>query len=181
MPCFVRAPAQTPTQSGGSLWHPIPDASPDRQSCIKRKQTLTNRKSSCIIRKVTDVYRNLAEASPQQAPSLAHPLNRLPREDLDLIMELVLLSGSLKDLAAAYGVSYPTIRGRVDKVIERLRLAREGRKPDPLNEMLAAMVERGELSITNARALQELARRQQAAAAGRAVTDPNALSSHPPV
>lgn len=99
-------------------------------------------------------------------------------------MELVLHSGSLKDLAAAYGVSYPTIRNRVDKVIERLRLAREGRKPDPFNEMLAAMVERGELSIANARALQELARRQQGAAAGRgpsAISDSSALISNPPV
>jgi hypothetical protein len=35
-----------------------------------------------------------------------HPLGFLPIEDLDLITELVLRSGSLKDLATAYGVTY---------------------------------------------------------------------------
>jgi len=83
-----------------------------------------------------------------------HPLTALPREDLDLIAELVLRSGSLKDLATAYDVSYPTIRVRLDRVIERLRglIARKPR--DPLAELLAGFVERGELSIANARAVR---------------------------
>jgi hypothetical protein len=82
----------------------------------------------------------------------------LPREDLDLITELVLRSGSLKELAEAYGVSYPTIRARLDKVIERLKGLVAGRKPDPLSELLAALVERGELSVIAARSIRETAR-----------------------
>jgi hypothetical protein len=87
-----------------------------------------------------------------------HPLAALPREDLELVTELVLQSGSLKDLAAAYGVSYPTIRARLDKVIERLRQAKAGRRPDPLNELLAQMVERAELAPAAARAIRDMAR-----------------------
>ena len=87
-----------------------------------------------------------------------HPLLGLPREDLDLITELVLQSGSLKGLAASYGVSYPTIRGRVDKVIERLRQLIAGTPPDPLVELLADLVERGELTVSGARAVRDLAR-----------------------
>jgi hypothetical protein len=89
-----------------------------------------------------------------------HPLARLPREDLDLIAELVLKSGSLKDLAAAYGVSYPTIRGRVDRVIGRLQQAVNGRTPDPVSELLASLVERGEMSVGAARAVRDLVRQQ---------------------
>ena len=88
-----------------------------------------------------------------------HPLASLDVADLDLIVELVLCSGSLKDLAAHYDVSYPTIRTRLDRVIERVRSAREGRTPDPLSELLASMVERGELSATNARSVRDTARR----------------------
>lgn len=73
-------------------------------------------------------------------------------------MELVLKSGSLKDLAAAYDVSYPTIRTRLDKVIERLRLIVDGKKPDPLSELLAGLVGRGELTVSGARAIRDLAR-----------------------
>lgn len=87
-----------------------------------------------------------------------HPLAALPREDLELVAELVLQSGSLKDLAAAYGVSYPTIRARLDRVIERLKQAKAGRRPDPLSELLARMVERAELAPAAARAIRDVAR-----------------------
>jgi Domain of unknown function (DUF2089)-HTH len=87
-----------------------------------------------------------------------HVLGGLPREDLDLIAELVFQSGSLKGLAKVYGVSYPTIRGRVDKVIGRLRDVVEGREPDPLRELLATLVERGELTTSGARRIHEAAR-----------------------
>jgi hypothetical protein len=99
-----------------------------------------------------------------------HPLLGLEREDLDLITELVLRSGSLKDLAEAYSVSYPTIRLRLDRLIERLQAAVKGRKADPLSELLARLVERGELSATSARAVRDLARKQ---ANSEADMDPN--------
>ena len=86
-----------------------------------------------------------------------HLLLALPREDLDLIAELVLQSGSLKGLARSYGVSYPTIRGRVNKVIARLRDAVEGRERDPLRELLASLVERGELTTAGARRIHAAA------------------------
>jgi hypothetical protein len=101
-----------------------------------------------------------------ESASADHPLAALPREDLDLVMELVLQSGSLKDLAAAYGVSYPTIRLRVDRVIERLKQAKAGRRPDPLSELLARMVERAELAPAAARSIRDVARRMLEAAAG---------------
>jgi hypothetical protein len=82
-------------------------------------------------------------------------------DDLDLITQLVLKSGSIKDLATSYGVSYPTIRTRLDKVIERLQAVLSGRKPDPLSELLADLVERGELSPSAARAIREKARKPQ--------------------
>src|SRR5436305_11667677 len=95
-----------------------------------------------------------------ESPSLeGHPLLALSRDDLDLITELVLRSGSLKDLADAYGVSYPTIRLRLDRVIERLSAAVKGKAPDPITELLARLVERGELSASNARTIRDLARK----------------------
>ncbi|CAN5197595.1 hypothetical protein BH10PLA2_BH10PLA2_23780 [soil metagenome] len=85
-----------------------------------------------------------------------HILGSLPREDLDIIVELVLKSGSLKDLATAYGVTYPTIRLRLDRVIERLQAAVNGKAPDPLKELLAKLVERGEISVSGARSIRDL-------------------------
>jgi hypothetical protein len=93
------------------------------------------------------------------APRDRHPLLQLADEDLDLVARLVVHSGSLKDLAIAYDVSYPTIRARLDRVIERLKKILAGRKPDPLSELLADMVERGELSTGGALTIREAARR----------------------
>ena len=93
-----------------------------------------------------------------EKPVEPHPVCRLPREDLDLVVELVLASGSLKAVAAAYGVSYPTIRGRVDRVIERLRMVLEDRKPDPVTDLLADLVARGELTGATARRIRDAVR-----------------------
>lgn len=109
-----------------------------------------------------------------------HPLARLPREDLDLIVELVLKSGSLKDLAAEYGVSYPTIRVRLDRVIERLRTVMAGREVDPLQEYLATLVERGELGPGPARTIRDLVRRQASSAADGPAAPGNPETEHKP-
>jgi hypothetical protein len=98
---------------------------------------------------------DLSNSSPLES----HPLRALPREDLDLIVELVLRSGSLKELATVYGVSYPTIRLRLDRVIERLQAAVEGKKQDPLSDLLATLVERGEMSVSAARVVRDAARK----------------------
>ena len=59
------------------------------------------------------------------------------RSDREFVLRLVLASGSLKDLAKHYGVSYPTIRTRLDKLIERLEGFLKGRPIDPVSDMLA--------------------------------------------
>jgi hypothetical protein len=94
------------------------------------------------------------------------PQDRLPpwvsnvtAEDLAFIRSFVLTSGSLKALAAEYGVSYPTIRIRLDQVIERLRAA-ETEKIDPLRARLKDLVAGGELDPRVARELLDLHRRQ---------------------
>ena len=76
----------------------------------------------------------------------------------DFVVRMILASGSLKDLAKAYGVSYPTIRARLDRLIDRLQALLAGKPPDPLNDLLADLVEKGELTSRGARQIQKLAR-----------------------
>ena len=47
----------------------------------------------------------------------------LDDDDLEFMHQFMLASGSLKELAAHYGVTYPTIRSRADKIIRKVRLA----------------------------------------------------------
>ena len=46
----------------------------------------------------------------------------LEEEDVTFIKRFVLSSGSLKEMAAEYGVTYPTVRLRLDRLIQKIRL-----------------------------------------------------------
>jgi hypothetical protein len=47
-------------------------------------------------------------------------LARLSADDQALVVSLIKASGSLKALASHYGVSYPTIRNRLDELIHHV-------------------------------------------------------------
>lgn len=49
-------------------------------------------------------------------------LGGLTEEDLGFIKRFLLASGSLKQVAGQYGISYPTVRLRLDRLIEKIRL-----------------------------------------------------------
>ncbi len=87
-----------------------------------------------------------------------HPLHGLEDEDLNMVVAFVLGSGSIKDLAQDYGVSYPTMRQRLDGLIERLRGRMAGRTPDPLGDYLADLLGKGQLTSQAANRIRQLHR-----------------------
>jgi hypothetical protein len=89
----------------------------------------------------------------------------LDEDDLQLIRRFVLASGSLKDLAAEYDVSYPTIRARVDAVIERLRVLDRNSADDVLEARMRILVAEGELAPRMAKELIRLHREAKGAKA----------------
>lgn len=46
----------------------------------------------------------------------------LEQEDAAFLKNFVVKSGSLKEIARMYGVSYPTVRLRLDKLIQKIEL-----------------------------------------------------------
>ena len=95
-----------------------------------------------------------------------HPLLSLSAGELELITQLVLSSGSLKELAQYYGVSYPTIRSRLDQVIENLRGLINEFESDNLPGVVEDLVNQGEVTPTAAQAIldthrQELRKRSE--------------------
>lgn len=100
-----------------------------------------------------------------------HPLARLEEDDLDFIVQFVLASGSLKDMARLYGVSYPTIRGTLDRVIANLRQKLTTGGPDAMTDLLAGLVERGELKPAQAKRIREVHRSVTEEIQGRSISD----------
>ena len=94
----------------------------------------------------------------RQVRSAIHPLELLNESERDFVLRMVMASGSLKDLAKHYGVSYPTIRARLDRLIEKL--AAEAKVPgDPMAGLLGDLVEAGQLASTAARRILDLHRK----------------------
>ena len=47
----------------------------------------------------------------------------LEQEDVAFLKNFVVKSGSLKEIARLYGVSYPTVRLRLDRLIQKIELS----------------------------------------------------------
>jgi hypothetical protein len=69
----------------------------------------------------------------------------MEEEDLTFVKRFVLCSGSLKELAESYGVSYPTLRLRLDRVIQKIKILDDQKIEDPYERLLRAQYAAGNL------------------------------------
>jgi hypothetical protein len=75
----------------------------------------------------------------------------LEPDEASFVRRFVLSSGSLKEMAEEYGVSYPTIRQRLDGLIEKIGRTTKERQVSELRRTVRQMVENGELDLPEAR------------------------------
>lgn len=85
-------------------------------------------------------------------------LRQLDETDIHFLKRMLLASGSLKQLAEEYEVSYPTIRQRLDRVIQRVRQADSNPDDDPFESKVRQLVSDNDLNPSTARDLLELHR-----------------------
>ena len=50
-------------------------------------------------------------------------MSELDEGDMTFIKRFLLASGSLKEMAREYGVTYPTVRLRLDRLIQKIQMA----------------------------------------------------------
>ena len=80
-------------------------------------------------------------------------LAALDDEDRQFLKRFLLASGSLKDLAAEYGVSYPTIRARLDRLIAKVQAAEDPKAADEFERKLRIVVADGTMAVATAKEL----------------------------
>jgi hypothetical protein len=61
----------------------------------------------------------------------------LDDEDVAFIKKFILSSGSLKEVAQQYGVTYPTVRLRLDRLIQKIKISE-----DNANEPYIGLIKR---------------------------------------
>ena len=64
-------------------------------------------------------------------------MTNLEEEDVVFIKKFLLASGSLKEVATQYGVTYPTVRLRLDRLIQKIQISE-----DTSNEPYIALIKR---------------------------------------
>jgi hypothetical protein len=77
----------------------------------------------------------------------------LDAEDLAFLKRFVLASGSQKELARTYGVSYPTIRLRLTRLIEKVRVLDSQEITTEFERVLRAQFAEGKFDMSTLMAL----------------------------
>lgn len=80
-------------------------------------------------------------------------LAALDDEDAQFLKRFVLASGSLKAVAEGYGISYPTVRGRLDRLIAKVQAADAAKDADPFERKVRVLVADAQVSAGLARQL----------------------------
>ena len=80
-------------------------------------------------------------------------LDALSDEDLSFVKRFVQASGSLKALAGSYGVSYPTIRLRLDRLIDKINVSDSQEIASPFERRLRLLYAEGRVDMETLKTL----------------------------
>lgn len=79
-------------------------------------------------------------------------LTALEDEDLVFIKKFILASGSLKEMAHQYGVTYPTVRLRLDRLIQKIQIGEQA-GADPYISLIKRLAVNDKLDFDTAKLL----------------------------
>lgn len=70
--------------------------------------------------------------------------SELSEEEIGFVKNFLLASGSIKELAGTYSTSYPTIRKRIDKLIQKIQV-NERKDNDTVVKLINQLEEEGKI------------------------------------
>lgn len=71
-------------------------------------------------------------------------------EDQVFVCEFIRSHGSIKDMEKSFGISYPTVKNRLNRIAEQLRLFSVAVSSTPTVDETLSLLERGEISADEA-------------------------------
>ena len=78
----------------------------------------------------------------------------LEQEVASFLKNFVLKSGSLKEIAKLYGVSYPTVRLRIDKLIQKIELS-DQKEEEPFSAFIKGLAVDSRIDLETAKIIIE--------------------------
>ena len=106
--------------------------------------TRISRGDDMLIEQVRLVKKNISVSGQFELP----PLSRLSEEDQIFIIAFIRCHGSIKVMESQFGISYPTVKNRLNKIAQSLDFV-EVDPPTSKSEVLSQL-EKGEISVEEA-------------------------------
>ncbi len=106
--------------------------------------TKLTRGADIVVERVRFSRSKIAIEGEFELPHLA----RLSAEDQVFILAFVQCHGSIKNMEQMFGISYPTVKNRLNRLAARLELVET--QPFPSDERVLSELERGEITATEA-------------------------------
>ncbi len=106
--------------------------------------TKISRGSPLVVERVRFVESDIALEGSFELP----PMARLTMEDQIFVTAFVRSHGSIKDMEELFGISYPTVKNRLNRISQQLEFV-EINPPLPQSEILDQL-DKGELSVDDA-------------------------------
>ena len=79
------------------------------------------------------------------------PLAQLSADEQIFVLAFVGCHGSIKDMERLFGISYPTVKGRLEKLAEKLKMVELVTPPPPdVREDVLGQLEQGEINVDEA-------------------------------
>ena len=85
---------------------------------------------------------------------------QLDDEDVTFIKKFILASGSLKEVAGIYGVTYPAVRLRLDRLIQKIEIS-EREEEDPYIGLVKRLAVNDKLDFDTAKVLIHAYKKQK--------------------
>jgi hypothetical protein len=87
-------------------------------------------------------------------------IESLTDEDLSFLKRFLLTSGSLKALAQDYGISYPTVRLRLDRLIEKVKIVEDQEIRSEFERQLRVLYAEGKIDLATLNQIMNAHRRE---------------------
>jgi hypothetical protein len=97
----------------------------------------------------------------EELPSNRRWLDSLEEEDINFLKRFLLASGSLKELAEGYKVSYPTVRLRLDRLIQKVHVYDDANAGDAHERHMRALAADGKIDTATLKTLLSSYRKTQ--------------------
>ena len=106
--------------------------------------TRLTRGASIIVERVKMIESNIALEGSFELP----PLARLTMEDQIFVTAFIRSHGSIKDMEELFGISYPTVKNRLNRISQKLEFV-EINPPTSYKEVLSQL-EKGDITVEEA-------------------------------